>query len=284
MLHPVLEPIVQSARSISHLISLPGKLRRFETRVPIRIEKGPFLIRTVESPKEFSEVLRLRYEVFEREFRGNPFPFGWDTDDYDQLGDHLIIIDQRTTRIVGNYRLISSSYSNRFYSDSEFEIQTFLDLSGVKLELGRACIHQDYRTGAVMGLLWRGIVEYAKKVKATYLFGCASVKTEDPAKVAWLMAYFRSKGWILDDERLCPNSDYGMDGIDEIQAQSKLSETENLSLIPPLLSSYFKAGANVAVPPAYDRYFKCVDFLTVLRMDRIAASYERRFGVAETVV
>ena len=274
MLHP----------AFAQILTLPGKIRRFEPRIRIKVDRGPYQIRTVESAKEFAAVLRLRYEIFEREFRGNRFPFGWDTDEYDLLGDHLIILERSTGRIVGNYRMISSSYSNRFYSDSEFEMESFLKLPGVKLELGRACIHQDFRNGAVMSLLWRGILAYVKEVGAQYLFGCTSVKTECPEDVSWLMAYFREKNQIIDDECIRPIPEYRMDGLDEEGARCHLNDTERLSLVPPLLASYFRAGANLAVPPAYDRYFKCVDFLTVLNTDRMAASYERRFGVAENTL
>lgn len=284
ILRSTLKSTLRSTKNLSTLIGLPRKIRNFEPRVRIRVERPSFLIRTVETPKEFAEVLRLRYEVFEREFRGNRFPIGWDTDEYDLLSDHLVIIDTRTGKIVGNYRVISSTYSKRFYSDSEFNISDFLELPGTKLELGRACIHPDYRTGAVMSLLWRGVLEYVRKVDAQYLFGCTSLKTINPFEIAWLLQQFKNEGRGLGSLRVPILDEYRIEDT-QIEYRCCLgtepTAERKKQLIPALLTSYFRAGAHVSLDPALDRYFKCIDLFTVLDTSRMTESYGKKFGVLQ---
>ena len=51
---------------------------------------------------------------------------------------------------VGTYRLIHSHYSTKFYSQNEFDLTRFLQIDGVKLEMGRACTHAQFRNGRTM--------------------------------------------------------------------------------------------------------------------------------------
>ena len=148
-----LDSVMRSTKNLGFWMQVPRRMKAYEPRVQLKILKPPYVIRTVSTRKEFQQVLSLRYSIFEREFRGNWIPFGWDADEYDFLGDHLVIEDTRTGRIIGTYRLICSRFSALFYTASEFELDSFLATPGVKLELGRACIHPLYRNGAVMGLI-----------------------------------------------------------------------------------------------------------------------------------
>lgn len=277
ILQSVGQSMGQIKKSCETFLKLPDRLLRFEPKVRIRVERYPYLIRTVEGPRELERVLRLRYDIFEKEFRKNPIPIGWDTDEYDLLGDHLIIIDQRKNRVVGNYRVISSRDSNRFYSQTEFNMDDLIRHPGTKLELGRACIHPDYRNGAVMSLLWRGVSEYAKQVSASLLFGCASIKSTDPTEVAAIIQDFRDRGKTVEAISILPKEEYQMPELDLSLGASRALPPKGL--IPPLLLSYFKAGAKVAPIPAYDRYFQCVDFLTLLDLSQMVSEYEKRYGL-----
>jgi len=251
-------------------------LKGFKNKVNLSLEKGSFLVKTVDHPSELAAVLRLRHEVFHKEFLGEKLPLEIDMDDYDALGDHLIIMDQEKKKIVGTYRLICSKFSPSFYSTSEFELSQFLKEPSVKLELSRACIHQDYRTGAVINLLWRGLVQYLQTVKADYLFGCASIRTMESEEVNAILAYLSNRGYLNEQYAIRPHADYKMHGVlssaapEEVVAKGK-------GLIPPLLSSYLRAGAKVCGEPALDRSFQCVDFFTILKMDEVTKIYEKRY-------
>jgi putative hemolysin len=240
-------------------------------------------VKTAETRSELEEVLKLRYEVFHREFLNKRFPYGIDIDRFDRLADHLVIVDRRVAKIVGTYRLISSHYSQVFYSQSEFSVDGLLNTPGVKLELSRACIQRDYRTGAVMNLLWRGISQYLQETNAKFLFGMASVRTMDAGEVSQIFKYLSETGNVDLSYQIAPTSDYQFPGFETPEALANHGtaslQTEALkALLPPLFNSYLKMGAKICSAPALDRDFRCADFFTVLKVSELAKLYERKYA------
>jgi putative hemolysin len=255
-------------------------LRNFQPKIRVQFDKGPFTVKTVENWSELEQVLRLRHEVFHKEFIGQTLPLGLDFDRYDSLGDHLVILDREQGKIVGTYRLICSKFANNFYTASEFNIDEFLQQPGTKLELSRACIHKDYRDGVVIALLWRGLVQYIQQSQAAYLFGCASIRSMDVAEVQTIYQYLGSKDFLSDDFGIGPVASYTMPGWTTATGSGSGVESGK-SLIPPLLNSYLRAGAKVFGAPALDSAFRCVDLFTVLKMDKISPLFERRYQTGE---
>src|SRR5690606_22570614 len=119
---------------------------------------------------ELLKILQLRHDIFVKEWQGRKTYHGLDVDNYDFAGDHLMIIDKSNNEVVGTYRLLCSKFTDRFYSQSEFHMDEFLRWPVVKLELGRACVHPQYRDGSTIDLLWKGLTRYIDEVEARYLF------------------------------------------------------------------------------------------------------------------
>lgn len=249
-------------------------LRSFQPKIRLYLERDAYILKTAESSWELREALELRYRVFYQELQGKSGPSRLDYDDYDQIGDHLIILDKKTSKIIGTYRLIASSFSTRFYSSQEFELGELLRQPGVKLELGRACIDAQYRNGLVLAFLWKGIQQYAQTVEARFLFGCSSVQTMDPSVVARCCDFFRKQGYVSSAFSLPTQLGYRFAPRLEWE-QPDYPDT--VKLIPPLLMSYLRSGARVGAEPALDRAFQCVDFITVMDTSKIGASPLRRF-------
>lgn len=250
---------------------VPGEAFRQKTNVDF--ERGDFQVKTLGTLKELEEVLQLRYEIFHREFQKKLFPYGIDLEPLDFVADHLVIKHKPTNRIVGTYRIVSSNFSNDFYSQSEFEMSDFLNLPGTKMELSRAGIHRGFRNGVVMALLWRGVSKYMKEVGAEYIFGCASVKTVSVNDVNSICAALDKRGRLSDEFKIRPNREYKM-GI----KQSSTAKEAGPMLLPALFEGYLRAGAIVSPEPALDRDFKCVDFLTVLKVREMNRQFERKYG------
>lgn len=255
-------------------------LRGFQPKIRIKFDKGGFTIKTVENWTELEQVLRLRHEVFHKEFIGQELPLGLDFDRYDPLGDHLVIVDKESGKIVGTYRLICSKFAQNFYTASEFGIEGFLQQPGVKLELSRACIHKDFRDGSVISLLWRGLVQYAQQSQAAYLFGCASIRSMDIAEVQTIYEYLGSKDFLSTDFGIGPVNSYKMPGWKAASGSGTGAEAGK-ALVPPLLNSYLRAGAKVFGEPALDSAFRCVDLFTVLNLEKVTPLYERRYQTSE---
>lgn len=250
----------------------------FKRKVPIRIEKDNFIIKTAENDDEVNETLRLRYEVFQKELLGRRSAFGIDIDRYDAIADHLVLIDKNINSIVGTYRLISSAHSDRYYSENEFNIANLLRQPGSKLELGRACIQKAYRNSNMIALLWMGLGEYIAATKARYLFGCSSVSTTDPLEVAMLHRYLRDNHYTPEATRVFPHKKHRIKRFGEYLAQVERSEdlrSDEIAKkkVPALITSYLMAGARIAGEPALDRDFQCVDFFTICDFEAINRGY-----------
>ena len=247
---------------------------RFLTYSPtyeIDIETSKYKLQTAKSIKDLSEIFKLRHDIFLKDDSTS----GYDIDAFDSICDHIMIKEAKTGRIIGTYRLIGSTFSQEFYSQTEFELEGLLDTKEEKLELGRACIHDNYRNGSVIDLLWRGIGEYAKLSNARYLFGCSSIKITDPTISKGILEKLKNNGHTDDNFNISPTRKFYMN-LNNIQS-SEVSESEYKRLIPPLLKSYLAAGCKIYGEPALDKDFKCVDFFTILDINNIHSSYRRRY-------
>ncbi|HRO65988.1 MAG TPA: GNAT family N-acyltransferase [Pseudobdellovibrionaceae bacterium] len=259
-----------------------NRIHKFRPKVGVRCEIGPYLLKTVSNPKELKTALRLRHEVFYGEMIGSLDGSGFDVDEYDFLCDHLIIVHKKTEALVGTYRLNSSLFSDHFYSAREFNLSRILSQPGNKLELGRACIHKDYRNGFTIALLWKGIAEYMTATDSRILFGCASVKTQNPREAALLYRHFFEEGRLNPNYFSPPTLPYVMPGLDFWVRSYKaaLTDEENArvkDLMPPLCRAYMKIGASIGGEPAWDAEFKCIDFLTILRREDINRTLWKRY-------
>lgn len=259
-----------------------NKVHRFKSKVDIYHDKGPFILKTITDSEELVEALRLRYQVFHREMIGKTKPRGIDVDEFDFVCDHLIIIDKKSNKIVGTYRLNCSKFSNQFYSANEFNLRRIFEQPGIKLELGRACIHKDFRRGIVISLLWRGIAEYMNATNSDVLFGCASIKTDSPRQAALLYRHFEVEKRFTSKFFCPPTLRFTMPTLDSwilsLNRDLTLAEqTEVENLVPSLCKSYLKAGAYLGGEPAYDEEFKCIDFLTILPRENLNRSLWRKY-------
>ena len=89
--------------------------------------------------------------------------------------------------MVATYRLIravAAARIGRFYSAGEYDITPVVTFPGQVMELGRSCVHPDYRGRAAMQLLWRGIAAYVFLHRIDLMFGCASLPGTNPDAVA----------------------------------------------------------------------------------------------------
>ncbi|NLE02428.1 MAG: GNAT family N-acetyltransferase [Fibrobacter sp.] len=266
----------------SDSILKPGTLplKSFKQKVNLKIERERFIIKTAENHEELAKVLRLRYDVFYRELLEKRLLLGIDIDKFDFKCDHLIIIDKKSDSFIGTYRLISTNYSKKFYSETEFKLDNILNLEGVKLELGRACVHRDFRTGSTIALLWRGITQYMKETGTKYLFGCSSVKTTDKREIAAVYKYLKKDFLAPEQYRVYPKGKFKIRNFDKLVESITPEEMEKaMELVPTLVKSYINMGAHICGEPAFDKKFKCADFLTLFNIDTSSDKVHKKYNL-----
>jgi len=192
-----------------------------------------------------------------------------------------MVMQQASGKVLGTYRLRMIQSAKQSYAANEFIIDPILNCYSSILELGRASILPEHRTGSVIGLLWRGIAEYMNLANAELLLGCSSL-FECSAKTAHeIFYYFRNNDYL--HELVCqpkkkfrlPNVDYWHEQLYQSSYNSEHKQTQ--SLIPNLLMGYLKMGAKICSLPAWDRAFNCVDFLTIAHKDDLMNSSAARF-------
>jgi putative hemolysin len=181
-------------------------------------------------------------------------------DPFDAVCDHLIVEESNSGMVVGTYRLQTGLRAREglgYYSEREFDFTPFEAQRGRILELGRACIHRSHRNFAVLNLLWKGIAAYAQAHGARYLLGCSSLTSQDAAagQAAYrrLMPHLAPAEWRTRAQAAFACGDDAVDGP--------------APGIPRLLSAYLALGAGICGPPAIDREFRTIDFLTWLDVD-----------------
>ena len=201
----------------------------------------------------------------------NPTPAAWTRIHLTQFADHLIVEHLPSQQIVGTYRLQTGSDAKEhlgYYSALEFEFQVFEPLRMEVVELGRACVHRQHRNLIVLGLLWKGIAGYARQQGARYLIGCSSITSLDPAVGASVYTELCRKYLSPLPWRTRPRPEYDCP-LDRL--------TNEKVKIPKLLNAYLTVGSKICGPPALDRNFKTIDFLTMLDLDLLPPLARQRF-------
>lgn len=224
------------------------------------------------SSADIEDAQRLRYKVFAEEMGAHVGDrvTGLDNDEFDQHCDHLIVRDQDTWRVVGTYRILpphTARALGRRYCASEFDIKRLAYLTPTMLEVGRACVHRDYRSGATILMLWSGLARYMKAGGYRHLIGCASVPLADGGHGASRVRLDLQR-WLTDPEyRVFPKLPFPYSRIDPAPSCE----------MPPLIRGYLRVGARICGDPAWDPDFNSADFLVWLSLDNIGARYARHF-------
>jgi putative hemolysin len=223
---------------------------------------------------EIRSAQALRFEVFNVELNEGleqSFVTGLDEDPFDVVCDHLIVEHLPSRKIVGTYRLQTGENAAKnlgYYSAQEFEFRVFESLRYEIIELGRACVHSQHRNLVVLGLLWKGIAGYAKNRGARYLLGCSSITSQDPAAGASAYSELCRKHLSPPKWRTRPKPEFDC-SLNQLTAEPVK--------IPKLLRAYLSLGAKICGPPALDRQFKTIDFLTLLDLDALPLVARQRF-------
>lgn len=233
-----------------------------------------YTARLAQSATEVRAAQALRFEVFNLELNeglAHSYATGLDADPFDTVCDHLIVEHVPSQHIVGTYRLQTGANAAQnlgYYCAQEFEFNVFEPLRTELVELGRACVHKQHRNLIVLGLLWKGIADYATERGGRYLIGCSSITTQDPAVGASAYSELCRKHLADPAWRTKPMPAYDCD-------LARL--TEEKMEIPKLLRAYLSIGAKICGPPALDRQFQTVDFLTLVDLLALTPATRARF-------
>lgn len=240
-------------------------------QTPARKAKPKLSVGLAHNNDEIVEAQRLRYRVFAGEL-GAKLPTrtpGVDHDIYDPWCEHLVVRDDNNGEIVGTYRILPPEHANRigYYSENEFDLTRLQHLRPRLVEIGRSCVHPDYRSGATITLLWAGLARYMQENGYDTLMGCASISMADGGHIAASL-YNRLKDQLGPAEyRVFPRCPLPLAALQQdVPAE-----------LPPLIKGYLRAGAWVCGEPAWDPDFNTADLPILMPMSRVEGRYAKHF-------
>lgn len=226
------------------------------------------------SQREVLASQRLRYQVFGKEMgaRLSGRFFRLDRDRYDSFCRHLLVRDTFNGKVIACTRILTQEHAERaggFYSASEFDIGPIQLLDGRVMELGRTCVHPNYRNGTVVGLLWSSVAEFILDHGYDFLIGCASIEAQDGGRNARaVMRRLRAKHMTPTYLRVHPRRHLPPIGA---------CDSSDSANIPPLIKAYLSLGAKAAGEPCWDADFGVADVFMLLNVADMSPRYARHF-------
>ena len=273
---------VKTKKTMSSIIRKKKIIKKIKSEFKPIIFKN-FTIKIAESNFEIKKAQSLRYKIFfkEKKIKKKSFKFllQRDYDFYDKISDHLIIIDNNREirdNVIGTYRLLRGNCAKLyrgFYTEQEFDISNLKKNFSSKdiLELGRSCVHPQYRSGIILKLLWQGISNYIKMYKIKILMGCASFHGTNPSK-------FKDEFSLLYESYRLPE-DYDVKSLqsNEISFNKNINHSTTLNKLPPLIKGYLRAGGMVSENFYIDREFETIDYCVIMLTEKIVSRYQNKF-------
>lgn len=249
----------------------------------MRTDDSGLVLRLARNDEDLRAAQRLRYEVFVAEL-GADGPMvdhaaRLERDEFDPVFDHLLLIDERAPAgdlpcVVGVYRLLSSDAvggAGRFYSEGEYDLSALRASGRRLLELGRSCVHADYRGGAAMFHLWNGLADYVLERGIEILFGVASFHGTDLEALAQPLSYLHHHHLAPPPLRVRAKgaARVRMDLI----APDRLDRKAAMAGTPALIKAYLRLGGYVGEGAFVDRAFNTTDVCLVMDTERMSARH-----------
>lgn len=247
----------------------------------MKIDEPHLELRLAASEQEIRAAQRLRYRVFVEELGGDGALVDHDArlemDRFDPFFDHLLLLDLRRSeddRVVGVYRVMGAegaAAAGQFYSEDEYDLSA-LHASGRKLlELGRSCVHADYRGGTAMMHLWSGLADYIARHGIEVMFGVASFHGLDPMSLKGQLSLLHHRHLAPEDVRPKARAE-GFTPMDLIEAD-KLDRPAAIRAMPALIKAYLRLGGFVGEGAFIDRPFNCIDVCLVMDVARMSPKH-----------
>ncbi|OBH01886.1 phosphohistidine phosphatase [Mycobacterium sp. E136] len=267
--------------STASVLIAPDEIRGGSTPAP----RYTLLLTT--DAAHIEDAQRLRHEVFTAEpgFALRGTNDGLDADRFDEHCDHLLVREDVTGELVGCYRMLPPTgalSAGSLYSATEFDVCALAPLRPGLVEMGRAVVRPDHRNGAVVLLMWAGILAYLDRCGYDYVTGCVSVPVCGPdgqppgTQIRGVRDFVRHRHAAPARYTVHPYRPVTVDGrgLDEIAPPDRI-------VVPPLMRGYLRLGAQVCGEPAHDPDFGVGDFPALLDKRRADTRYLSRLRAVD---
>jgi len=255
---------------------------------PVSQRELPLEVRLATTEADLLGAQRLRYEVFVAELGGDgglvDHARRLERDRFDPFYDHLVLVDptrdaRRLEHVVGAYRLMPGGRAEAaggFYCADEYDLGPLLTSGRQLLELGRSCVHRDFRGGAGLFQLWSGLADYIQREGSEILFGVASFHGTDLPALAHPLAFLHHNHLAPEPLRVRARPPEAV-SMATLPAEA-VDRREAARAIPALIKSYLRLGGFVGEGAWVDRAFNTTDVCLVMDVARIDARARALYG------
>lgn len=247
----------------------------------MQIDEPHFTLGLARDEADLRAAQRLRYEVFVAELGGDGTLVNHEArleaDAFDPYFDHLLLRDTRRApddQVVGVYRLMRSDQATaagQFYSEDEYDLTPLRASGRPLLELGRSCLHRNYRGGTAMMHLWGGLADYIADHGIEVMFGVASFHGTDAAPLAAPLSLLHHRHLAPQDVRPTARAE-GFQAMDLIP-EDALDRPAAIRAMPALIKAYLRLGGFVGQGAFIDRPFNCIDVCLVMDVARMSPKH-----------
>jgi L-ornithine Nalpha-acyltransferase len=233
--------------------------------------RGRYRARTAATPEDRAAAQGLRTLCF-RDPGGPP-----DNDAFDDACTHVLVEDTRTGTLVCCFRLLPLSAGceiSRSYSAQFYDLAALSAYPGRMVEMGRFCIHPDWRDADILRVAWGAMTAYVDGEGVEMLFGCSSFHGTEADE--YLDAFAMLKEAHLAPRRWLPR----VKAPDVFRFAQKLRRKKPdarraMMGMPPLLRTYLMMGGWVSDHAVVDRDLNTLHVFTGLEIAAIPPARAR---------
>lgn len=239
--------------------------------------RGRYQARLAETEQDIRAAQRLRWLRFIARNGGVDEGDSVDSDALDADCLHMLVEDVASGQLVCCYRflpLAGGSEIARSYSAQYYNLRALESFDGPMVEMGRFCIHPEYRDPDIIRTAWAAMTRYVDAAGIEMLFGCSSFIGTEPEEHAEAFA-------MLKERHLAPRR-----WLPRVKAPKvfrfaralrlrKPDPKRAMATMPPLLRSYLAMGGWVSDHAVVDPALRTMHVFTGLEIRAIPPARKR---------
>jgi putative hemolysin len=240
-----------------------------------------------ETEDQVRDAQRLRYHVFVEELGGDGIDVDHENklerDEFDTYFDHLILYDRARPegdQAVGAYRVMRDDQADvlgRYYTDAEYDLAPLKTCGRKLLELGRSCVHKDYRGGSALPQLWVGLMNYSDAHGIDVMFGVASFHGTNLDAIRLPLSHLHHNHLAPPELRTRVLDRFYQSA--DLMGPAEIDEKAAMKAMPALIKAYLRLGGVIGDGAFVDEAFNTTDVCIIVDMAKVPAKqramYER---------
>ncbi len=199
-----------------------------------------------------------------------------DRDDFDPFCVHILIRDTKCQSLVCCFRMLileNGAALDQCYSAQFYDLGGLRDFEGRMVELGRFCIHPDWKDPDILRVAWGAMTRFVDDNRIEMLFGCSSFAGTETEE--YLDAFAMLKHRHIAPKRWLPRVKAPHVFKFAARLRRKPDAKKAMLRMPPLLKTYLLMGGWVSDHAVVDRQMNTLHVFTGVEIGAIPPARKR---------